>query len=126
MLFYIVLFVRTFFLERVPLCLFLGSEAWPFFQLPRLQSVQHQVSVAVSVFRQSLTRTKTPASVKECMSRYENASSTNRYILMVRSFFFYKSRSRFSVDCWSSLPSLGNAKKCIFFSGLFLLLLLQP
>ena len=77
-----------------------------FYQVPRLQSVQHQVSGGVSVFRQSLTRTKTPASVKECMSCYENGSSTNRYILKVRSFFFYKSRSRFSVAivCLYYLP----------------------
>ena len=91
MLFYIVSLVRTFFLERVPLCLFLGSEAWRF-----LSSAAFTVGTA-SGFGSSFrfpTKFNEDKNSGECGRIYESLrkcfehklvyfDGTNWYILMV-------------------------------------------
>ena len=127
MLFYIVSFVRTFFLKRVPLCLFLGSEAWPF-----LSSAAFTVGTA-SGFSSSFrfpTKFNEDKNSGECERMYESLRKCFEhkpvYFDGTKFFLLQKSIQILRRDCSSLLPSLGNAKKCIFFSGLFLLLLLQP
>ena len=126
MLFYIVSFVRTFFLERVPLSLF-GLRGMAFFIKCGVYS-RYTASGFSSSFRFP-TKFNEDKYSGECERMYESLRKCFEHKPVYfdgTKFFLQKSIQILRRDCSSLLPSLGNAKKCIFFSGLFLLLLLQP
>ena len=120
MLFYIVSFVRTFFLERVPLCLFLGSEAWPF-----LSSAVFTVGTA-SGFRRSFhfpTKFNEDKNSGECERMYESLRKWFEHKPVcfdgTKFFLLQKSIQILRRDCSSLLPSLGNAKSVFSFQDYF-------